>query len=85
MAREQKRISVDPVLWDAVEAAAKAKGVPLHAYVEEALRVALDPFETIRMAARAASEMQANATSMADRINVLADFIVDAHQSESGR
>lgn len=83
MARETIRINVDPALWEAVQAAAKAKGVPLYAYVEAAFKCAVDPFETIRTSAESIRYLTSNAVEVADQIRLIADFIVDAQRAEA--
>lgn len=84
MVREQKRISVDPVLWEAVEAAAKAKGVPVHIYVERALKTAIDPFDALERAAESVRYMTSNAVEVGDQIRLIADYIVDAQRADAG-
>lgn len=77
MQRVQKRISIDPVLWDAVEAAAKARGLPVHIYVERALQTAIEPFQAIENAARFAN----NLSEIKDQIAIISDYIVDSMHS----
>lgn len=84
MAREQKRISVDTALWTAIEAAAAAKGVPVQVYVEDALRVAVDHFDLLKNTAIAAHAMQLSVSDVSLRLQVISDFIVDAHRANAG-
>lgn len=88
MSRRQVRLSLDEILWDAVQAAAKVHGVAPHLYVEEALRTALGPSESMHKAAQIADnvraqadEMMASAREIRDQIQVIADYIVDLHRS----
>ncbi|WP_089173409.1 hypothetical protein [Bosea sp. AS-1] len=83
MAKEQKRISIDAVLWDAVEAAARTKGIATNAYIEQALHLAIGPFDIIQKAADLSLAAQASAAETVERINVIADYIVDAHRANS--
>jgi hypothetical protein len=84
MAREQKRISIETALWTAIEAAAAAKGVPVQVYVEDALRLAVDHFDQLKNASSAAHAMQLNAVSVAQQLQAISDFIVDAHRANAG-
>lgn len=83
MSKEQRRISIDPSLWNALEAAARAKGITISSYIEQALHLALGPFEIIQRAADLALTAQASAAETVERINIIADYIVDAHRANS--
>jgi hypothetical protein len=83
MSKEQRRLSIDPSLWDAVEAAARARGIATGAYIEQALHLALGPFDVIQRAADIAHSAQASAAETIERINVIADYIVDAHRANA--
>lgn len=83
MAKEQRRISIEVELWEAVEAAARAKGIATSSYIEQALHLALGPFEIIQRAADLALTAQASAAETVERINIIADYIVDAHRANS--
>ena len=89
MARRPVRISVDEALWAAVEAAARARGIAPHLFVEEALTAALGPSEAVarltelaEAASTSAREAQASAAAMEDQIRVISDFIVDLYRAE---
>lgn len=83
MSKEQRRISIDPSLWNALEAAARAKGITTSSYIEQALHLALGPFEIIQRAADLALTAQASAAETVERINIIADYVVDAHRTNS--
>jgi hypothetical protein len=90
MARRPVRVSLDEVLWDAVEAAARARGIAPYLFVEEALKAALGPSETVarlaeltEAAALSAREARASAAEMRDQIQVISDFIVDLYRAEA--
>jgi hypothetical protein len=83
MAKEQRRISIDPALWEAVEAAARVKGIATNAYVEQALHLAIGPFDIIQKAADLALAAQTSAAETVERLNVIADYIVDAHRANA--
>ncbi|MBX9934801.1 MAG: hypothetical protein K2Y56_25365 [Methylobacterium sp.] len=90
MARRPVRVSVDEALWAAVEAAARARGIASYLFVEEALKAALGPSETITRltelaaaAAASAREARASAAEMQDQIQVISDFIVDLYRAEA--
>jgi hypothetical protein len=92
MSRRQVRLSLDEALWDAVQAAAKVHGVAPHLYVEEALRTALGPSESMHKAAEIAEnvraqavEMMASAAEMRDQVRVIADYIVDLYRATEPR
>ena len=89
MARRPGRVSLDEALWDAVEAAARARGIAPYLFVEEALTAALGPSETVarlaelsEAAALSAREARASAAEMRDQIQVISDFIVDLYRAE---
>lgn len=90
MIRRQVRISMDEALWDAVQAAAKVRGVAPHIYVEEALSASLAPSEAMQRVAQLAESMNANAsdilanaTETRDQIRVISDFIVDLYRERT--
>lgn len=83
MAKEQRRISIDPALWEAAETAARAKGIATSAFIEQALHLAIGPFNLIQQAADLAFSAQASAAETIENINVIADYIVDAHRANS--
>ena len=90
MARRPIRVSLDEALWDAVEAAARARGIAPYLFVEEALTAALGPSETVARlaeladaAATSAREAQVSAAEMRDQIQVISDFIVDLYRAEA--
>ncbi|KIU26963.1 hypothetical protein SR39_31080 [Methylobacterium radiotolerans] len=90
MARHPIRMSLDEALWDAVEAAARARGIAPYLFVEEALIAALGPSETVARlaeladaAAMSAREAQVSAAEMRDQIQVISDFIVDLYRAEA--
>lgn len=90
MARRPVRVSVDEALWAAVEAAARARGIAPYLFVEEALKAALGPSETVvrlaefaEAAATSAREARASAAEMQDQIQVISDFIVDLYRAEA--
>ncbi|MCJ2067374.1 hypothetical protein MKK75_00905 [Methylobacterium sp. J-030] len=87
MTRRQVRISLDEALWDAVQAAAKVRGVAPHLYVEEALSASLGPSDAMQRFAHVAESMNvnaadimANAAETRDQIRVISDFIVDLYR-----
>ena len=89
MARRPVRVSLDEALWDAVEAAARARGIAPYLFVEEALTAALGPSETVarlaelsEAAALSAREARASAAELRDQIEVISDFIVDLYRAE---
>ena len=89
MARRPVRVSLDEALWDAVEAAARARGIAPYLFVEEALTAARGPSETVARwaelsaaAALSAREARASAAEMRDQIQVISDFIVDLYRAE---
>ena len=91
MARRPVRVSLDEALWAAVEAAARARGIAPHLFVEEALTAALGPSEAVvrltelaEAAATSAREARASAAEMQDQIQVISDFIVDLYRAEAG-
>ena len=90
MARRPVRVSVDEALWDAVAAAARARGIEPYLFVEEALTAALGPSETVARlaeladaAASSAREAWVSAAEMRDQIQVISDFIVDLYRAEA--
>ena len=90
MARRPVRIALDEALWAAVEAAALARRIAPHAFVEEALTAALGPSETVarltelaEAAAVSTREARASAAAMEDQIRVISDFIVDLYRAEA--
>ena len=90
MARRPVRVSLDEALWDAVEAAARTRGIAPYLFVEEALKAALGPSETVARlaeladaAAASAREAQVSAAEMRDQIQVISDFIVDLYRAEA--
>lgn len=87
MSRRQVRLSLDEALWDAVQAAAKVRGVAPHLYVEEALTASLGPSQAIRTLSEMAEAMSANARDIMansaetrDQVRVISDFIVDLYR-----
>lgn len=92
MSRRQVRISLDEAVWDAVQAASKARGVPLHVQVEEALIASLGPSQALAQLANLAESMKANAADIVanaaetrDQIRVISDYVVDLYRSETAR
>lgn len=90
MARRPVRVSLDEALWDAVETAARARGIAPYLFVEEALTAALGPSETVARvaelaaaAAASAREAQASAAEIREQIQVVSDFIVDLYRAEA--
>lgn len=90
MARRPVRVSLDEVLWAAVEAAALARRIAPYLFVEEALKAALGPSETVARlaeladaAASSAREARVSAAEMRDQIQVISDFIVDLYRAEA--
>ncbi|MBP2506260.1 MULTISPECIES: hypothetical protein [Methylobacterium] len=90
MARRPVRVALDEALWDAVEAAARARGMAPYLFVEEALTAALAPSETVarlaeltEAAASSAREARVSAAEMRDQIQVISDFIVDLYRAEA--
>ena len=90
MARRPVRVALDEALWAAVEAAARARGIAPYVFVEEALKAALGPSETVarvaelaEAAAASARDARASATAMEDQIRVISDFIVDLYRAEA--
>lgn len=90
MSRRTVRVSVDEALWAAVEAAARARRIVPHLFVEEALTAALSPSEAAarltelaEAAAASAREARASAAEMQDQIQVISDFIVDLYRAEA--
>ncbi|MDH2313902.1 hypothetical protein [Methylobacterium brachiatum] len=90
MARRPVRAALDEALWAAVEAAARARGIAPYVFVEEALKAALGPSETVarltelaEAAGASAREARASAAAMEDQIRVIADFIVDLYRAEA--
>lgn len=75
MASERQRVSVDPVLWDAAEAAAKAQRVHVSTIVERALQTYLDPYQTIHTAADLVRQTMVNQAETRDLIRVLVDSL----------
>lgn len=87
MSRRQVRLSLDEALWDAVQAAAKVRGVAPHLYVEEALTASLGPSQAMRTLSEMAEAMSANARDIMansaetrDQVRVISDFIVDLYR-----
>ena len=90
MTRRPIRVALDEALWAAVEAAARARGIAPYLFVEEALKAALGPSETVarlaeltEAAALSAREARASAAEMRDQIQVISDFIVDLYRAEA--
>ena len=90
MTRHPVRLSLDEALWDAVEAAARARRIAPYLFVEEALKAALGPSETVARlveladaAALSAREARVSAAEMRDQIQVISDFIVDLYRAEA--
>ena len=90
MARRPVRVALDEALWAAVEAAARARGIAPYQFVEEALKAALGPSETVARlaeladaAASSAREARVSAAEMRDQIQVISDFIVDLYRAEA--
>ncbi|MGN8097270.1 hypothetical protein [Methylobacterium sp. 22177] len=90
MARRPVRVALDEALWAAVEAAARAREIAPYLFVEEALKSALGPSETVAQltelaeaAGASARAAQASAAAMRDQIQVIADFIVDLYRAEA--
>lgn len=90
MIRRQVRISLDEAVWDAAQAAAKARGVAPHLYVEEALLAALGPSQAMQRLVQLAESMSANAAEMVtnsaetrDQVRVISDFIVDLYRERT--
>ena len=90
MARRPVRVALDEALWAAVEAAARARGIAPYVFVEEALKAALGPSETVAQLAElaeaagaSARKARASAAAMEDQIRVIADFIVDLYRAEA--
>lgn len=90
MARRPVRVALDEALWAAVEAAARARGIAPYLFVEEALKAALGPSETVarvaeltEAAAASARDARASAAEMRDQIQVISDFIVDLYRAEA--
>lgn len=75
MASERQRVTVDPALWDAAEAVAKAQRVHVSTIVERALRTYLDPFQTIHMAADLVRQTMVSQAETRDLIRVVVDTI----------
>ena len=90
MARRPVRVALDEALWAAVGAAARARGIAPYVFVEEALKAALGPSETVAQLAElaeaagaSARKARASAAAMEDQIRVIADFIVDLYRAEA--
>lgn len=90
MARRPVRVALDEALWAAVEAAARARGIAPYVFVEEALKAALGPSETMarltelaEAAAASAREARASAAEMRDQVQVISDFVVDLYRAEA--
>jgi hypothetical protein len=90
MTRRPVRVALDEALWAAVEAAARARGIPPYLFVEEALTSSLGPSETVARlmeladaAAASAREARTSAAEMRDQIQVISDFIVDLYRAEA--
>lgn len=75
MSSERQRISVDPILWDAVEAVAKAQRVHASTIVERALTVYLDPYQTIQAAADLVRQSMVSQAETRDLIRVIVDSL----------
>lgn len=76
------RLAIDPALWDAVQTAATALEMPVHSYVDKALRAYIDPTSTIDTAAKLVRNLMQTQSETQDQIRVLSDYIVDRMQIE---
>ena len=82
MSKIRARITLEHSIWLAAEAAAKAKGVTVSDYVETALRISIDPCETIERAAVLVRGRFLDIAEISDQIQVIADALVDRWQDE---
>ena len=83
MAAERQRISVDPALWEAVVAVAKAQKVHPSTLVERALQCYLDPRDVIEKAAKLVRQYQINQSEIRDMLHVISDEMIDRASRES--
>ena len=88
--RINARYTIDADLVAGVEAAAKASGRRPAQVVEQALRLALDPLPVLLEARQTLAAYKAEAEAYRKmvretqaQINVLADYIVDAHRAKA--
>ncbi|WP_152048783.1 hypothetical protein [Aureimonas psammosilenae] len=83
MATVRPRISIPDEVWTAVEEAAKFRRIHPSTFVEQALIRALDPSNEIEALTRMVRELSVNTSSVHDKINYLADYVVDRYRSEN--
>lgn len=76
------RVSIDQDLWTAVEAIARSRDISSTDYLEQALQMAMGPFETIDRASNLISERTLDLNEISEQIKVIADAVVDAWRAQ---
>lgn len=82
MTRQQKRISIDESLWDALQAASRAVHMKDHEYLEAAIQTSLFQHNTIRMLSELNTNLLANLVDTNSKIDTIYGFIVDLYRAE---
>lgn len=78
----QVRVRIEPALWQAVIATAKARQIDPSTLVTEALKVYFGPATLIETAAELSAEHMAKVHEIADQLRVISDYIVDRMPSD---
>jgi hypothetical protein len=76
------RVSIDQDLWTAVETIARSREISSTDYLEQALLMAIGPFETIERASNLISERTLDLKEISEQIRVIADAVVDAWRAQ---
>lgn len=80
VAKADLRVTIPDDLKRGLDALAKATGRTQGAIIEQALRLVLDPLPALARAQALLAAQERQATETADRIRVIADYIIDAHR-----
>lgn len=83
--RITKQIRLDADLASWLEAQAEATGRSQADIIEDALRLLRDPLPALHAARQLLGEYQSRAVVIQDQLQVIADYIVDAHRAAGAR
>lgn len=83
-AKADLRVSIDADVKAGLDALAKATGRQPGAVVESALRLILDPLPALAKAQALLSAHEQRWVIMGDKLDLIADTIIDRHRAEDG-
>jgi len=81
-AKADLRVTISEDLKRALDALSKATGQPQGHLVEKSLRLLLDPYPALVLAQKTLASHQQRTMKLEDKINLIADYVVDMRRTE---